>query len=135
MTARMFHCVLMCASCALACLVCRGPVIAEMGESVSGDKKLIGWAPDVVQPAYLKQYIGELEAQFPLDGIVMTVDSDDFVRDRTGLGAIEFVYEGRTHLGPVQTPDLHGQRQVAVPQRSMYRAEERHRQDQIPVEY
>ena len=38
--------------------------MAEMGESVGGDKKLIGWAADVVQPAYLKQFIGELEAWF-----------------------------------------------------------------------
>ena len=60
---------------------------AELGPPVSQDKKLIAWAADVVQPAYLRQFVGELERQFPIDGLIITVDSDDHVREKIGLGS------------------------------------------------
>ena len=60
---------------------------AELGPPVSSDKKLIAWAADVVQPAYLKQFVGDLERQFPIDGLIITVDADDHVREKIGLGS------------------------------------------------
>ena len=72
---------------AVGCALCGPAACAELGPPVSPDKKLIAWGADVVQPAYLRQFIGELEAQLPIDGIVMTVDPDDFVREKIGLGA------------------------------------------------
>ena len=73
--------------CFLLCMIGGTSVSAEMGDAIPDDKKLIAWAVGVVDPAYLKQFIGQLEEQFPLDGIVIDVQPDDHVVERIGLGA------------------------------------------------
>jgi hypothetical protein len=40
-----------------------------------------------VQPAYLRQFVGELEKQFPIDGLIITVQSDDHVAEKIGIGS------------------------------------------------
>ena len=72
---------------AAALVLCGTAATAELGPPVSSDKKLIAWGADVVQPAYLKQFIGELEEQFPLDGIMITVRANDHVAEAIGLGS------------------------------------------------
>ncbi len=83
MTTRMFHCVLMCVSYALACLAYCGSVMAEMGPAVGQDKKLIAFATNAhaASPAYLREHIAEMEQRLPLDGLIIFVYHDDWVTE------------------------------------------------------
>jgi len=70
--------------CALASLIGCTSVAAEMGEPIPDHKKLIGFAVNSVEPAYLKEHIVELEQKMPLDGLIVFVYPDDWGRRRTG---------------------------------------------------
>ena len=83
MTTRMFHCVLMCVSYALACLAYCGSVMAQTGPAVGQGKKLIAFATNAhaASPAYLREHIAEIEQRLPLDGLIIFVYHDDWVTE------------------------------------------------------
>ncbi len=52
------------------------PANAELGPPVPAEKKIIGFACDLVDATYLKNHIAELE-RLPIDGLVISVHPDD----------------------------------------------------------
>jgi hypothetical protein len=74
----------------LALWLARAPsASADLGKPVLDSKKLIGFAVNVVEPAYLKEHIGDIE-RLPLDGLVIAVYPDDWGPTRTGQEGMFF---------------------------------------------
>jgi len=69
--------------CAALLLLVEVPSNAEMGPPVPAEKKLLGFACDVVNPAYLQENIASLE-QIPLDGLIISVHPDDSSQAQLG---------------------------------------------------
>ena len=92
MTTRMPGRVLMCATCALAFLACRGQVTAEMGEPVGDDKKLIGWACDRINTNEVRRRIAKLE-ETAFDGLILTAYPDEYRKQ-----GVPFTKDGRYAL-------------------------------------
>lgn len=53
-------------------------VTAEMGPPVSTEKTLIGWGVNAVDSAYLSEHVRELEEEYDLDGMVITLQPDEW---------------------------------------------------------
>ncbi len=81
--------------CAALLLLVEVPSNAEMGPPVPRGKKLIGFACDVVNPAYLQENIAILE-QIPLDGLIISVHPDDSSQAQLDAGGEP--YCGRSNL-------------------------------------
>ena len=64
--------------------------LAELGPPVPGDKKLLGFACDLVDTRYLKENIAELE-RIPIDGLIISVHPD-----------AKKIAEGELYLGRIQ---------------------------------
>jgi len=97
MKARVCERLLVGLTCVLACLAGAGPVTAEMGKPVGQDKKLIGFAVNSVEPAYLKEHVADLE-RLSLDGLIIFVYPDDWGPRRTGQEGMFF--GGRRFVRP-----------------------------------
>ena len=67
-----------------------GQARGEKGGPIPSKKKLIGFAVNAVEPAYLKQHAGEMERVLPLDGLVISVYPDDWGDKRTGQEGMFF---------------------------------------------
>ena len=63
----------------------------RMGPAIPTDKKILGFAPDLVDTAYLRTHIGELE-RIPIDGVFLAVHPD---AKTVGTGDL---YLGRINL-------------------------------------
>ena len=67
-----------------------GPGPAATGKSLPAHKKLIAFAVNAVEPAYLRKHIEELERVLPLDGLVIFVYPNDWGQVRNGQEALFF---------------------------------------------
>ncbi len=67
-----------------------GQARGEKGGPIPSKKKLIGFAVNAVEPAYLKQHAGEMERVLPLDGLVISVYPDDWGDKKTGQEGMFF---------------------------------------------
>ncbi len=70
-------------------LVLCNPIWAEIGPPITDDKKIIGFACNVVEPAYLKEHVADIE-QLPLDGLNIAVYADDWGPQRSGQEGMFF---------------------------------------------
>ena len=86
--------------CALlsACLVFAGACSAgpRLGPAIPDHKKIIGFAVNTVEPAYLKEHIADIE-KLPLDGLVIFVYPDDWGPRRSGQEDMFFGGRQFTH--------------------------------------
>ena len=60
-----------------------------MGPPVAGHKKIIGFAVNTVEPAYLKEHIADIE-RLPIDGLNIFVYPDDWGPRKTGQEGMFF---------------------------------------------
>jgi len=73
-----------------SCLLWPALAGAEVGLPIPPDKKILGFAPDLVDTSYLKKHIAELE-QIPIDGLIVAVHPD-----------WKKIAEGELYLGRIQ---------------------------------
>ena len=62
---------------------------AQLGPPIAADKKIIGFACNVVEPAYLREHVADIE-RLPLDGLNISVYADDWGPRRTGQEGMLF---------------------------------------------
>ena len=75
--------------CVLFSLILPHVVEAQITASIAPEKKIIGFAVNAVEPAYLKQHIADIE-RLPLDGLNVSVYADDWGPKRTGQEGMLF---------------------------------------------
>ena len=75
--------------CAFVFLVASPEVEAQTAAPISKDKKIIGFAVNAVEPAYLKQHVADIE-RLPLDGLIVSVYADGWGPTRTGQEGMFF---------------------------------------------
>ena len=73
----------------LLCLIGCAAAPAEVGAPIGDHKKIIGFACNTVEPAYLREHIAEVE-QLPIDGLNIFVYPDDWGPHRTGQEGMVF---------------------------------------------
>ena len=60
-----------------------------MGPPIPKHKKVIGFAVNTVEPAYLREHVADVE-RMPLDGLVISVYPDDWKWSKTGQEGMFF---------------------------------------------
>ena len=63
--------------------------VHKPGTPIGADKKLIGFACNTVEPAYLKEHVADIE-RLPLDGLNISVYPDDWGPQRSGQEGMFF---------------------------------------------
>ena len=63
--------------------------VQQPGAAIGADKKLIGFACNTVEPAYLKEHVADIE-RLPLDGLNISVYPDDWGPQRSGQEGMFF---------------------------------------------
>ncbi|MAV35223.1 MAG: hypothetical protein CMJ59_07160, partial [Planctomycetaceae bacterium] len=56
---------------------------AQSGPKIAPHKKILGFAVNTVDPAYLKEHVADIE-RLPLDGLNISVYPDDWGPHRSG---------------------------------------------------
>jgi len=75
--------------CVLILLGLCKSVWAQKGAPITEDKKIIGFAVNAVEPAFLKKHVADIE-RLPLDGLNISVYADDWGPTRTGQEGMFF---------------------------------------------
>ena len=83
-------CLFTAALCLLGCLSGEKSAPSGTGKAIPLRKKIIGFACNTVEPAYLKEHIGEIESVLPMDGLIVFVYPDDWGVKRSGQEDIFF---------------------------------------------
>jgi len=89
MTSRALDRALIAAFCLALWLATAPSASADLGNPVPDGKKLIGFAVNIVEPAYLREHVADVE-RLPLDGLVIAVYPDDWGPARTGQEGMFF---------------------------------------------
>ena len=76
--------------CSADCATQDATAQTGLGPAIPAHKKLVAFACNTVEPAYLREHIGEIEQALPLDGLVIFVYPDDWGPRRTGQEDIFF---------------------------------------------